>query len=251
MLSSGYSFKFLFKGKAPKTHPDISSETKTRRQPAEENIDDKKRSFMKVAGVIGAGALATTLLPRKAEAFVFGSTPASNVVGLKKADNTRIDPAQETGGNLAAIAGKDFATQTTLSALSAKIPVQGPALMVASMPVTIASNQAPIPTSMVAGGAVELNDSNGNNINPAQDESIIYLRRIVKQIDSLAVVDSAQRQKVTIDSITGSLTLGTISTITNSVPTNVGTLASVDTRYFLIDTARNTYAAGIRNNLSW
>jgi len=62
---------------------------------AEEKIDNRKRTFLKTAGVAGIGLAASTLLPKSAEAYVAGSTPTSNVVGLKNAANTRINPATE------------------------------------------------------------------------------------------------------------------------------------------------------------
>ena len=64
--------------------------------------ENKKREFLKIAGVVGLGAAATFLGAKKAEALVFGSTPASNVVGVKDAANARINPAKEDG-NLATI----------------------------------------------------------------------------------------------------------------------------------------------------
>ena len=49
--------------------------------------------------------------------------------------------ALEGGGNLAAIAGKDFATQTTLTALNAKAPALGQALAAASIPIVLTAIQ--------------------------------------------------------------------------------------------------------------
>lgn len=81
---------------------------------------------------------------------------------------------------------------------------------------------------------------------PSSDESIILLRRMVKIMESLTVVDANQRQRVTIDSITGSLVLATVSTVGN-----VNAFGGSDARYQLIDIARNTYANGIRKNLEF
>ncbi len=59
--------------------------------------DKNKRTFLKVAGVAGAGLATSMLLPKKAEAFIMGSSPTTGVVGIKNAANTRINPAtQET-----------------------------------------------------------------------------------------------------------------------------------------------------------
>lgn len=60
-------------------------------------VDGNKRLFLKLLGITGLGFIGSMLLPKRAEALVFGSTPASNVVGVKNAANARINPAtQET-----------------------------------------------------------------------------------------------------------------------------------------------------------
>lgn len=55
--------------------------------------------------------------------------------------------AQETGGNLAALAAKDFALDATVVA---RLGVLGQAAMAASTPVVIASNQSTVPVSAAA-----------------------------------------------------------------------------------------------------
>ncbi len=57
--------------------------------------DADKRAFLKVAGVAGLGVLASSLVPRQAEAYVLGSAPTSSVVGVKDATNARVNPATE------------------------------------------------------------------------------------------------------------------------------------------------------------
>ncbi|MEK7165008.1 MAG: hypothetical protein AAB779_03620, partial [Patescibacteria group bacterium] len=57
--------------------------------------DKNKRTFLKVAGVAGAGIAASLLLPKKASALIMGSSPTTGVVGVKNAANTRINPATE------------------------------------------------------------------------------------------------------------------------------------------------------------
>lgn len=241
-------------------------------------VDNKRRTFLKALGVAGLGAVGSMLLPRKASAYVFGSTPASNVVGIKDANNTRMTPAQETGGNLAQIQANtapmlaggggvyvqqdstgSIAKETgNLQTIANNIPTIGQKPMSGSMPVTIAYDQSALPISASFSGALGLKDTTSTQINPATDDSVTYLRRMVKQVDSLAVVDSAQRQKVTIDSITTALTLttvttvGTVTTVTNAVPVgNIATFSGVDARYLYIDTARNAFANGIRQNLAF
>jgi hypothetical protein len=58
-------------------------------------IDDSKRNFLKLASVIGVGALAASAIPQKAQAYVMGSSPTSGVVGVKDATNARVNPATE------------------------------------------------------------------------------------------------------------------------------------------------------------
>lgn len=79
------------------------------------------------------------------------------------------------------------------------------------------------------------------------DSTLILLRRLVKLVESNAVVDSANRQKVTVEGAT--ITSGTISTV--SSVSNIVASGGVDTRYHLMDQARNTYANGIRRSLNW
>lgn len=264
--------------------------SKKNKKEVSERVDESKRLFLRLAGIAGLGVVASTVLPKNAQAYVMGSSPTSGVVGLKNGSNVRVDPAteggnlasiktntdplvssggggyvrqdstatiaKETGGNLATIAGKDFATEATLAEIKAqtdKFTFSGSNLLTSG--------------GGGGGGAVTVNDTTDTQINPATDEGVTLLRRLVKQSDSLAVVDSAQRQKVTIDSISGSLTLGTITTVgtvtavtTVSTVTTVGTVTSatnlvalggVDGRYLHIDTARNMYANGIRSNLAF
>lgn len=57
--------------------------------------DTNKRTFLKAASVAGASLVATLFLPKKAEAFIIGSSPTTGVVGVKDATNARINPATE------------------------------------------------------------------------------------------------------------------------------------------------------------
>src|SRR3989338_4095053 len=57
--------------------------------------DKTKRTFLKVAGIAGAGLVGSLLLPKKAEALIMGSSPTTGVVGVKNATNARINPARE------------------------------------------------------------------------------------------------------------------------------------------------------------
>jgi hypothetical protein len=68
----------------------------------------------------------------------------------------------------------------------------------------------------------------------------------------MATQDVAQRQRVTIDAITGSLTLGTVSTISNPVPVgNIATLGGGNPEWTFMDIARQSYAIAIRSQLQF
>lgn len=95
------------------------------------------------------------------------------------------------------------------------------------------------------------------------EDLLVMLMRIVKVLESNAVVDNAQRQRVTLDSITGALTLSTVTTVgsittlpTLANVTTVGTLGALTAiagmdREQYINIARNTYANSIRPQLSF
>jgi len=64
--------------------------------PLRQMVSDKtRRIFLKAAGIAGASLVATLLFPKKAEAFVMGSSPTTGVVGVKDSTNARINPATE------------------------------------------------------------------------------------------------------------------------------------------------------------
>jgi hypothetical protein len=104
-------------------------------------------------------------------------------------------------------------------------------------------------------------------INPATDESILLLRRMVKILDSIATVDSQNRQRVTLDAAPVAVTViqGTASSLNAVVsqPTasnlnaNVGTVTNIagfggiDPRFQFMEAARISYATGVRHNLQF
>lgn len=91
----------------------------------------------------------------------------------------------------------------------------------------------------------------------------ILLERILLALQPLANQDISNRQRIVVDAITGNLTLatvttvgsltgGTITTITNPVPVgNIATFAGLSPLYNYIDSARMSYAKGIRANLTF
>lgn len=83
-----------------------------------------------------------------------------------------------------------------------------------------------------------------------QANALILLRRIVRLLESQAVVDVANRQRVTIDAITGALTLATITTVgAVSSVTDQTALAGMG-REMYINQARVAYNTGIRAKIT-
>ena len=81
--------------------------------------------------------------------------------------------------------------------------------------------------------------------NLATDDTVILLRRIVKLMEASANVDAGNRQRVTVDSITGGSFLSTVSSVTN-----VAAMAGLDQRQFH-DMARTAYNTGVRAQLNF
>jgi hypothetical protein len=248
MLPSKHSFRLLSKGKIAS----IGHEPQSREKDfGDAESDSKKRSFLKLAGVVGVGALATTLLPRKADALVFGSAPTATSTGVKNASGTRINPATEdtlalVQGNTSDIDTNIGTVNTNIASISsnissinsntANIPTKGQTTMINSMPVVIASDQPALPIS----GTMTFDATAKMTVDPA--DSLFYLRRIVKQLEPLTTVDNANRQKVFID--------GSVALTVTLATTAVTTIAGQGDQMFQ-DVARNTYANGIRTNLAF
>lgn len=93
------------------------------------------------------------------------------------------------------------------------------------------------------------------------------LRRLIKLMESQATIDSAQRQRITLDSITSGVTLptvttvGTVNTVTGvttvstvssiTAATTLNQFAGVDLRFQWIENARIAYNTGIRSKLTY
>lgn len=108
MLPSKHSFRLILDKKILKKTTRKRKSTSGRKKdeqvlatvatsPPKENVDSHKRLFLKLAGITGLGLIASQVLPKQADAYVLGSAPTSNVVGVKNASNTRINPATEEG----------------------------------------------------------------------------------------------------------------------------------------------------------
>ena len=111
-------------------------------------------------------------------------------------------------------------------------------------------------------------NASGTTINPSTDESIILLRRIAKLLEPIAVQDSAQRQRITVENSTVTVAQATATNLNATVSqatasnlnanvgtvtsvTNIAGLGGVDPRFQFIDAARIAYSTGIRNNLNF
>jgi hypothetical protein len=117
--------------------------------------DKNKRTILRLASLLGLGVIASQLLPKKAEA----SGTMSGVVRVKNSANSIINPVVESG-NLATIA--------------TNIPAQGQAMMDASMPIALASNQTILSTN-VADGA-------GNTITSTANALDVNIRSGTQEI---------------------------------------------------------------------
>lgn len=79
-----------------KTSQDVEASTSLEKKQTTQAVSDKRRrTFLKVLGGIGLGAVGASLIPSRASALVMGGTPSTSVTGLKNASNTRINPATD------------------------------------------------------------------------------------------------------------------------------------------------------------
>lgn len=106
-------------------------------------------------------------------------------------------------------------------------------------------------------GADGISDGDVSGSNPmpvlpaTSDDLLRMLSRVVKLLESNAVVDSAQRQRVVLDAIAAGLTLGTVTTCsTVTSVSNVAANAGMDREQY-INVAKQAYAMSIRNQLSF
>jgi hypothetical protein len=83
------------------------------------------------------------------------------------------------------------------------------------------------------------------------EDLLVMMARVVKLLESNAVVDQQQRQRVTLDAITGGITLATVTNVgaVNTVAAQT-TLAGMD-RELYINAAKQTYATAIRPLLTF
>jgi hypothetical protein len=80
---------------------------------------------------------------------------------------------------------------------------------------------------------------------PSTDESVVLLRRLIQLLTPIATQDVQQRQRVVVESLSN----GALSTVTNVG--NLQTYSNIPSYFPIIDQARNTFANGIRQNLTY
>jgi hypothetical protein len=101
------------------------------------------------------------------------------------------------------------------------------------------------------GGDGQATDVSFENPLPVFDDRvenlISLLGRLVKISESNQVVDSAQRQRITLDAITTGIALPTVSTVT--AVSNLTQNAGMDREQY-INIAKQTYTNSIRNRLN-
>lgn len=168
MIPSRYSFRLLsrteteeirlvsnFKVEQLKKDNLAVLEPKQDSQKSEEaEAGNRKRMFLKLAGLVGLGAATSLLIPKKAEALVFGSTPASNVVGLKNAVNARINPA--TDETLTSLITGQGVTKLTISLSSSGIvrtPASGKKIRVYASRFSLTADATSVSFRFTVGGA--------------------------------------------------------------------------------------------------
>lgn len=116
-------------------------------------VDDDKRLFLKVASIAGLGLAASAILPKQAEAYVAGSTPTSNVVGLKDDSNTRINPATEE--TLSALLSGQGVSKLTTSLSSSGIvhtPASGKKIRVYASRFSLSADATSVSFRFTSGG---------------------------------------------------------------------------------------------------
>jgi uncharacterized protein involved in response to NO len=89
------------------------------------------------------------------------------------------------------------------------------------------------------------------------EDLLVMLSRVVKLLESNAVVDSAQRQRISLDTIAAGVALPTVTAVTTvstvstvSAVTNIAATAGMDREQY-INTAKQTYAMSIRSRLEF
>jgi hypothetical protein len=119
------------------------------------------------------------------------------------------------------------------------------------------------PTFGEDGIAIDTSKSNPLPVVADQSDDLLrMLSRLVKLLESNAVVDAQNRQRVTVDSIAGTAVLAavtTVTTVSTVASITAGTITAVNNlaanagmdREQYINIAKNTYANAIRSQLTF
>ena len=99
--------------------------------------------------------------------------------------------------------------------------------------------------------SVKILNATGTTINPATEETLQLLRRMVKLLEPLATVDSSNRQRISLDSSIATVTVSNATASLLNANVNILLNGNVDPRYQMIDIARTAYATGVRANLKF
>ena len=270
LLPSSYSFRLVVHERAKAAKPvravaigeDVQSEV--------EAVDDQgKRTFLKALGIAGLGLVGASLIPSKANALVLGGAPATSVVGMKDSSNNRVNPATEDSlaavktqtnkltfdgtNNLYVQAATNFASQLENASSVVINPATEDTLALIKAQTAKLSFDASnnLQTVSTGGGAVTgivgIKDTTSTQINPASDDSLVYLRRMVKLMESQAAVDSGNRQRVTIDSPTNAN--GILVAQATAANLNATVMTDGQGRQQFTEIARQAYNSGIRSSL--
>lgn len=239
----------------------VSSVKRTQRKNKEveqSEAKNHKRTFLKLAGMVGLGAAGSLLLPKKADALVFGSTPTSNVVGVKDSSDVRINPAKETGGNLATVktntdplvasGGGGYIRQDSNATIARETGGNLASIKTNTDKFTFDGNNQLLTAGSFSDAAAT---SVGSAVN---DQGLWMLRKIVTLLKPLGMTTGAQSNRLSIDvnaittlpTLTNVTTVATVSSVTNLV--NIG---NVNAFSLMKDTSRNAYANGIRGQISF
>lgn len=88
-------------------------------------------------------------------------------------------------------------------------------------------------------------------VEPKDDDivaAVVLLRRMCSMLSQQNAVDSANRQRITVDTITAGVTLPIVASVTNVA--NIAAMAGEGVRQFEVP-ARNCYSNSIRNKLTF
>lgn len=115
--------------------------------------DSKKRHLLKILGGGALGILAASIFPAKASALVVGSTPTSNVVGLKNQSNTRINPAtDETLSSVISGLGVQKLTTSLAASGTVRTPAAGKKIRVYASRFSLTADATSVSFRFTAGG---------------------------------------------------------------------------------------------------